>query len=91
MRQYAGPGDANFDNAIDDDDLSLLRANRTGPLADGKAWEQGDFTGEGRVSDDDLSVLLANWTGSSAVPEPATVGVVLGGAAIVLLGKSRRT
>lgn len=82
-----GDGDANLDGLVEDNDLSLVLSNWTGPLGDGKTWVQGDFDGTGSVSDADLSLLLANWTGSAdsaAIPEPATPGmVVLAGIALL--------
>ena len=80
------PGDADIDGDVDDDDLSLVPANWTGPFGIGKAWWQGDFEGDGDVADDDLSMLLANWTGSPdsiGIPEPATVSRLAVGVAVL--------
>ena len=75
------PGDADGDGRVDDYDLSLLLCHWGRPYVD---WSKGDFNGNGTVNDDDLSLLLANWTGSGAVPEPATVAMlVLGGMAVL--------
>ena len=67
-----GPGDADEDGDVDDDDLSLLLANWGSETA---GCDQGEFSDTPPVNDDDLSLLLANWTGplSGAVPEPATM------------------
>ena len=85
-----GPGDTDVDGDVDDDDLSLLLANWTGVVGEGKVWGTGDFDGNGAVSDVDLSLLLANWTGCGAVPEPTTVGVLTIGAVGLLLRRRRR-
>jgi hypothetical protein len=86
----SGPGDANLDGIVDDDDLSLLLANWTGVGGEGKTWAQGDFTGNGAVSDSDLSLLLANWTGRApvaAIPEPAGLSLL---AVATLILRTRR-
>ena len=71
------PGDADDDGDVDDDDLSLLLSNWGGNVD----CTKGEFSGTPPVDDDDLSLLLSNWTGSpAAVPEPATVGILLLGA-----------
>ncbi len=83
----AGPGDANVDGTVDDDDLSLLLAN----WRIGSEWAHGDFDASGDVDDDDLSRLLSNWVGVSAmtvVPEPTTVAM-LGAAMMVMLRRGR--
>ena len=70
-----GPGDADGDGDVDDDDLSLLLAN-WGADTD---CAHGEFSSTPPVNDDDLSLLLANWTGAlpAAVPEPATVAILM--------------
>ena len=80
-------GDANYDGFVDDDDLSLLLANWKGG---DMGWGRGDFNASQDVDDDDLSLLLANWTGSPpVVPEPATAGLLVLGAAAILRRKQR--
>ena len=73
----AGPGDANLDGVVNDDDLSLLLANWTGVGGEGRNWGQGNFDRNGAVSDADLSLLLANWTGQPAAAIPEPVGLSL--------------
>ena len=78
-----GPGDADADGDVDDDDLSLLLAN-WGADVD---CTKGEFNETPPVDDDDLSLLLANWTGASsaAVPEPATVVLLVAAPALLKL------
>ena len=74
------PGDCNQDGDVDIDDLSLLASNWN--TSSGMTWADGDFDGDGCVDINDLSLLATNWgTGSvAAVPEPASLSVlVLGG------------
>lgn len=85
-------GDANTSGYVDDDDLSLLLANWNS----GTQWAQGDFNGDKMVDDDDLSFLLANWregiaplSGGGAVPEPASLTLIILGASLPLLGRRR--
>lgn len=63
-----GPGDANRDGFIDENDASILAQHwqQTGD------WDAGDFNGDGVVNDIDAALLAANWTGSpsASVPEP---------------------
>lgn len=69
-------GDANLDMAVNVGDLSILVANWGSTTGD---WLHGDFNGDVEVNVGDLSVLVANW-GGAAVPEPATIGLILFGA-----------
>ena len=85
--QPAGPGDANCDGRIDDDDLSMLLAH----WPSGGCWFLGDFDASEGVDDSDLSLLAANWSareGSVGIPEPAMSCVLVAGA--VLLFRRRR-
>ena len=81
-------GDGDLDGDVDDDDLSLLLAHWGQDVIsdpDG-GWGKGEFSEGSPINDDDLSLLLANWTGSqaSAVPEPATMGLLaIGGLAMI--------
>jgi len=84
-------GDANFDGAVDDADLSLLLANwgQDATADPDGGWGKGEFNTISPVNDDDLSMLLANWTGSNALPEPATLGLLALGALSLLPHKRR--
>ncbi|MDY7010794.1 MAG: PEP-CTERM sorting domain-containing protein, partial [Planctomycetota bacterium] len=58
----------------------------------GDEWREGDFNGSGSVNDSDLNLLLSNWTyppSASAVPEPATL-LLLVSAGTVLLRRRRK-
>jgi hypothetical protein len=78
-------GDANLSGRTDVADLTLLLNNYN---ASGKAWADGDFTGDGIVNVADLTVLLNDYNKSppasvqtsdfaAAVPEPGTVVMLL--------------
>ena len=80
------PGDADDDGDVDDDDLSLLLANWGSETA---TCAQGEFSETPPVNDDDLSLLLANWTGAlpAAVPEPATLVLLIPAAVLIRRGR----
>jgi hypothetical protein len=75
------PGDANEDNRVDINDLTIVLAhyNQTGMV-----WTQGEFTGDGTVDINDLTIVLANygWTLAGgngvmkAVPEPTMLALL---------------
>ncbi len=85
-------GDADLDWDVDNDDLTLLRANFG--LTTGGTWEMGDFDGDGMVNDRDLNLLLSNfgygtggiskYTPVGGVPEPGTIVLLAAGAVAIL-------
>ncbi|MBN2021452.1 MAG: PEP-CTERM sorting domain-containing protein [Pirellulales bacterium] len=86
------PGDANDDGEVNNLDAAMLASNwlRTSRAT----WEQGDFNNDDMVDDLDLAILAANWghgAAAPAVPEPASAGLLLAGAAWVALGVHRRS
>ncbi len=73
------PGDANLSGAVDATDLNVLGLSWQQNVA---LWSGGDFTANGSVGADDLNVLGLNWQKSNnaaaaAVPEPATLSLIL--------------
>ncbi|MBX3426871.1 MAG: PEP-CTERM sorting domain-containing protein [Pirellulales bacterium] len=86
------PGDANRDGRVNLSDFAILSANYNNPAAS-KTWDQGDFNssvgGVNEVNLSDFAILSANYLQASpspaasaavgAVPEPASVGLVLVG------------
>ncbi len=89
-------GDVNLDGFSDQTDLGLFAQNYEvlGPgVVDGRNWDQGDFSGDGIVDQTDLGLLAQYYEvygfGGGAVPEPASLVLLAGGAAC-LLGRRRR-
>ena len=87
------PGDANGDNKVDINDLTIVLANYN---QSGMTWSQGEFTGSGTVDINDLTIVLANYnttytasSGIKAVPEPSTI-VLLSIAVISILAFAYR-
>ena len=87
------PGDAIGDGKVDINDLTIVLTNY------GKTdmtWSQGEFAGDGTVDINDLTIVLANFgqtagaAGIRAVPEPATIAILLAGAACLLAFAWRR-
>jgi hypothetical protein len=79
------PGDANRDAAVNGADLNIVLSNYN---LTSRSWIQGDFTGDGTVNGADLNVVLSNYNQTfhldAAVPEPATLGMAVLGAMVVL-------
>ena len=82
------PGDVTGDGWVGGDDLTVILTNWG---LSGRTREQGDLTGEGFVGGDDYSQVLTYWgTGIppesviTAVPEPATLGLLLVGGLALL-------
>jgi probable HAF family extracellular repeat protein len=91
-------GDANLDGRVDVNDLTIVLAHFG---QSGMTWTEGEFTGSGTVDVNDLTIVLANYgksqnIGSSAgpptaVPEPASLGLLAAAmAAAALLLRRRR-
>jgi hypothetical protein len=87
----AVPGDANYDGQVDADDAAIL-ADHWGDS--GATWAMGDFNLDGVIGAADASILAANWghgtSEAGAVPEPSSLGLVLGVAVTSLLYRRRR-
>ena len=81
-------GDVNGDGWVGGDDLTIILTNWG---LDGQTREQGDLTGDLFVGGDDYTEVLTYWgTGTppvsvvTAVPEPATLGLMLLGGLVLL-------
>lgn len=76
------PGDTNLDLVVDDIDLAVLQAN----LGQAGIWFDGDFTGDRVVSLYDAYLLFQNYQpgGLTAIPEPASAGILLVGSMLLL-------
>lgn len=97
-------GDANLDAKVDAFDLNLL-ASSWQQLPDA-LWSDGDFNADGIVDAFDLNLLAANWQAGAAallpdaaglpagpwnaVPEPGTLAIVGGAAALLTLRRGGR-
>ncbi len=87
------PGDSNFDNAANFDDLLMLAASYGQPNF--QTWSTGDFNADGAVDFDDLLILATHYNSGSGgaahrstfnVPEPTS----LGGMVTPVAGLTRR-
>jgi hypothetical protein len=82
-------GDANVDGVVNLDDFTALAAQ----FGNTGTWDQGDFNYSGSVNLDDFTELAANFglsaadVSRSAVPEPASLGLI---AAAALVARRRR-
>jgi len=90
------PGDATGEGVVDAADAAILADNWG---HSGAVWEMGDFDDDGVVGPADAAILAAHWcpgTGaeqadpSGAVPEPATITLLLGLGLVVALPRNRR-
>ncbi len=74
----AAPGDANVDGKVDLTDFGTLKAN----FGTEGHFTDGDFSGNGQIDLSDLGLLKENFgkSAAAAVPEPATWGLLVGGA-----------
>jgi hypothetical protein len=91
-------GDFNNDNVVDASDYVVWRKNLG--LASGASFTQGDANNDGAVTQADYDVWRANFgksitvapgsgLGTQAVPEPATVGLLLAAAAFGVFRRRR--
>jgi hypothetical protein len=77
-------GDANRDGTVSGADFNILAFNFGDPApAGGFGWDQGDFNDDGVVSGADFNLLAFNFgdpappaPAVTAVPEPATIGLL---------------
>lgn len=70
-------GDVDADGDIDAEDLATLGLHWS-PGGSGMAWTDGDFDADGDVDAADLARLGMHWSPAGvAVPEPATLGLLL--------------
>ena len=85
------PGDANLDQRVNINDLTIVLANYGQSTA--MSWSTGDFNGDGKVDINDLTIVLANYgskAGASgagslaAVPEPGVLALLAAGVATLL-------
>ncbi len=70
------PGDVNWDDIVDADDLSILLQNFEQPYS---SWELGDLVDDDYIDSDDLASLLQNWGNTYANPEPTSWAILLAG------------
>jgi dockerin type I repeat protein/PEP-CTERM motif-containing protein len=96
------PGDTNLDGVVNSADGITLARNYG--MQSGATWAMGDFNGDGKINAADATLLKQYWNRSvninpgvpafqpgaaSAVPEPASLGVVGIGMAAVCLRRRR--
>jgi hypothetical protein len=86
-------GDGNADGIVNSQDIALVSSNW---LAAGPT---GDVNHDGIVNSQDLALISSNWLNNnsiynaapaSAVPEPSTIALGLGGAALLAARRARR-
>ena len=78
-------GDVDGDGFVDGSDLNTIVSNWG---LTGATRAQGDLTGEGKVGGLDYNQVLSNWGAGTppteTIPEPATLGLLLVGGAVLL-------
>ena len=86
-------GDANLDGVVSADDFACVQANYGHTGSPGGSL-LGDANHDGWVGADDYASIQANFGhasgGMSAVPEPATVGLLLFGSSFLVLSRRSR-
>jgi hypothetical protein len=99
--RYTRTGDANLDGVVNDDDVTIVGATYA-PEVSQPHWALGDFDYNGFVDDDDVTLLGAFYDPSAAplagsppmavtaIPEPATICMLVVAAAILVVWQCRR-
>jgi hypothetical protein len=81
-------GDANLTQTVDLSDLTIMANNwEQSP----RSWFEGDFNGDGSVNLSDLTIMANNWRAGvgGAVPEPATLALLVLGGCVGVLRRRR--
>jgi hypothetical protein len=84
-------GDANGDGKVNDTDASILGSNWM--MTSSALWGDGDFNEDGKVNDKDAAILAAHWgegVGEESVPEPGSLALLAGMAAMGMVCLRRR-
>ena len=86
------PGDANGDNKVDINDLTIVLTNYGQP---GMDWSHGDFNHDNKVDINDLTIVLSNYNttysaSAAAVPEPSSIALLAGAGCLVVFACRRR-
>jgi hypothetical protein len=92
--RYTYCGDSNLDGTVDLTDFTYLAANFNGS---GKNWLQGDYNYDGNIDLTDFTLLASNFNQAlpsallgAAIPEPATMALMLVLATVTRARRSRR-
>lgn len=91
------PGDANGDGRVDASDATILAGHWQFGVDDERTadWSMGDFNDDGKVDVSDATILAGYWqsgvdNSTTAVPEPATLTMLLVLAALAIRWKKRK-
>jgi hypothetical protein len=93
-------GDFTGDGDVDNEDIGLAGGNFTGASGTGMSYSDGDIDGDGDVDNADIGFVAGAFTGAlagnltgmspAAVPEPATLFVMMAAGIPALLKRRRR-